>query len=81
MRRFVHHMTAWSIVLLAAVLILVGCTQRRPAGKVIGSRSAQTWTGPAFYLRVQTADGAEREVAVTREEYHKLRHGEQFPGD
>lgn len=81
MRELCRLMAIWTFVVIACALVIIGCSPRRPAGKIIGSRSAEGWTGPAFYLLVETEDGRQREISVTREEYHKLRTGEDFVGD
>lgn len=67
-----------AIILSAIVLVaIVGSYSCGTRGRVIGSRSAD---GGNYYLLIDTG-GNEREIAVTREEYHRTAIGDEWPGE
>lgn len=61
---------------LLALLPLAGCGAQ-VAGEVVGSRSADTLLGPAYYLIVEAPGGAVSEVRVSVDEYHDARIGDR----
>lgn len=61
-------------MVLVVVLALSGCATS-PSGKVVGSRSTNTWRGAAYYLMVEDR-GAMTEIEVTKDRYHEASIGD-----
>lgn len=75
-------MVRFALTMVTGLLIgiaLLGCS-RRTTGKVVGSRSQEGWSGPAWYLLIENDDG-QHWISVTRERYMAARDGDDFTDD